>query len=199
MADTKNGREDQAQNAEKRQRQREIAEALERGDETEPPVEDRELDDVEKALDSVAFPATGAEIVDAAGDQEVATPDRTYTIAEVLPESDEEEFEDPDAVRMRVQRPTVAAGMKRIVEAKDALPGAELSESQREAYERTLRELRAIDAVDDDEGITAITDWIVERIREKEKLPGSRDVRRQAAKYCRRNGYEVRNDEWLGV
>jgi len=42
-------------------------------------------------------------------------------------------------------------------------------------------------------------DWIVEQIREKEKKPGSRAVRREAAKFCRANGYEVRNDEWLGV
>lgn len=44
-----------------------------------------------------------------------------------------------------------------------------------------------------------IGDWIVGRIRETEKLSGSRDVRRQAATFCRANGYEIRTDEWLGV
>lgn len=59
---------------------------------------------------------------------------------------------------------------------------------QRDAYVKTFAELEAIDADDDDEGIRAIADWIVERIREKETLPGSRDVRREAAKFCRSNG-----------
>jgi hypothetical protein len=89
--------------------------------------------------------------------------------------------------------------MKRVVEAADTHLSASCGTSQRDGYERTFRELPAIDADDDDEGIQAIADWIVERIHEKEKLPGSRDVRRQAAKFCRSNGYSVRNDEWLGI
>ncbi|QSG03864.1 Uncharacterized protein AArcS_2668 [Natranaeroarchaeum sulfidigenes] len=43
MADDKKGRDKQAHNAEKRQRQRELREALERGDETEPLWEDESL------------------------------------------------------------------------------------------------------------------------------------------------------------
>jgi hypothetical protein len=89
--------------------------------------------------------------------------------------------------------------MKRDIEASETVPNKEVGRSQREAYEKTFRSLKAIDADDDDEGITVMTDWIVERIREKERIPGSRDVRREAAKFCRSNGYTVRNDEWLGV
>jgi hypothetical protein len=44
-----------------------------------------------------------------------------------------------------------------------------------------------------------IADWIVDQIDERGKLPSSRAVRRQAAKFCRANGYPVSADEWLGV
>jgi len=89
--------------------------------------------------------------------------------------------------------------MKRVVEAADEHQSASFGTSQRDGYERTFWELKAIDADDDDEGIQVIADWIVERIHEKETLPASRDVRRQAAKFCRSNGYSVRNDDWLGI
>jgi len=61
----------------------------------------------------------------------------------------------------------------------------------------TFQELEAVDA--DDEEIRTISDWVVEQIREKERLLSSRAVRRQAAKFCRANGYQVRDDEWLGI
>lgn len=197
MADNKRGRDDQAQDAERRQRERALLMELERGDETEPPIETAELGDIETELDQLSFPATGDEVVEAVGDREIDSPTGRYTIADLVPEM--ERFESPEEVTVRVQRPTVAASMTRIYEAAATLSDKRLGTSQREAYERTLRELIAIDAVDDDEGVGVITDWIVERIHGKEKLPGSRDVRREAAKFCRKNGYTVRNDEWLGV
>ncbi|NHN46009.1 hypothetical protein G9464_00160 [Halostella sp. JP-L12] len=199
MADDKAGREKQAQDEEKRQRKRDLAADLERGDETEPPVDERELGDFESELEAVEFPATGADVVAAVGDREVESSEGTYDVGELLPDAHAETFDAPAAVRERVQRPTIAAAMKRIVEAVETLPNAELRGSQRDAYEKTLRELKAIDADDDDEGVRVISDWVVERIRDKEKLPGSRAVRREAAKFCRSNGYEVRNDEWLGI
>jgi|AntDeeMinimDraft_6_1070357.scaffolds.fasta_scaffold06646_3 hypothetical protein len=199
MADNKSGRDKQADDEERRQRERAIETELERGDEPEPPVDEAVLDDVESDLESVSFPATGADVVAAIGDREVDAVDESYELAELIPDSDAETFEAPTNVRVRVQRPTVATAMKRVVEATDRLPSADLGRSQRDAYEKTFRELAAIDADDDDEGIRVMGDWIVEQIREKEKLPGSRAVRREAAKFCRANGYEVRNDEWLGV
>ena len=199
MADDKQGRDKQAHDAERRRQERDIADELERGNETEPPVEAAELADFEAELDSLAFPATGTEVVEAVGDREVESVDGSYTVEELVPETDEETFDSLATVRLRVQRPTVAAAMKRIVEASEALPNADLRGSQREAYEKTLRELESIDADDDDEGIRVVTDWVVERIRDKEKLPGSRDVRRRAAEFCRANGYQVRNDDWLGI
>ncbi|MFC4987864.1 hypothetical protein [Saliphagus infecundisoli] len=199
MADDKRGREKQARDADRRQRQRDIAADLERGDETEPPVDSDEFADLGSELESLTFPAAGSEVVAVIGDREVNSGDRGYTVEELVPETDAVMFDSPSAVRARVQRPTVAAAMKRVVEASETLPDADLSESQREAYEKTFRELKAIDADDDDEGVHVISDWIVERIRDKEQLPGSRSVRREAAKFCRTNGYEIRNDEWLGI
>ncbi|AEM56293.1 hypothetical protein HISP_03450 [Haloarcula hispanica N601] len=199
MADNKNGREAQAQNEERRQRERAITEELERADEPEPPVDPTELAYFETELESLEFPATAADVVATVGDHEIESADGTYTVADLLPDAEVESFESPAEVRTRVQRPTVAGAMKRVVEAADEHQSASFGASQRDGYERTFRELRAIDADDDDEGIRAIADWIIGRIHEKETLPGSRDVRRQAAKFCRSSGYSVRNDEWLGI
>jgi len=199
MADDKRGRDKQAHDAEKRQQQREMATERERADEIEPPVEAEELADLEAELEELTFPTTGNEVVAAIGDREMESVEGSYSIGELVPETDEETFDSPVAIRVQVQRPTVAAAMKRVVEASKTLRNTEFSWTQRKAYEKTFQELKAIDADDDDEGIRAISDWIVERIRDKETLPTSRAVRREAAKFCRTNGYEVRNDEWLGI
>lgn len=199
MADDKRGREKQARDSDRRQRERDIVAELEREDETEPPVVTAAFDRLKEELDSVEFPVTGDEVITAVGDRQVDFTVGTYRIAELVPATDEEQFDTPSAVRVRLQRPTIAAAMKRIVEAGESHNTERLSGSQREAYEKTLRELKAIDVVDDDEGIEVVTDWIVDQILEKEKLPGSRAVRRKAAKFCRANGYQVRNDDWLGV
>lgn len=199
MADDKSGREKQARDADKRQRKRDMDAAQERGDEPEPPIDPSDLADFEAEIESVEFPATGVEVVATVGDREIESSDGSYTLEELIPETDEETFDSPAAVRVQIHRPTVAAAMKRVIEASNTLPNAELPWSQRKAYETTFEELKAIDADDDDEGIQVISDWIVERIHDKGKLPGSRDVRREAAKFCREHGYQVRNDEWLGI
>lgn len=196
MADNKRGRDKKAHDARKRQQQRDITMELERQDETEPPVDEAALTALETELETLEFPATGAEVVSAIGEYEV---DEEYTAAELIPEIDEELFSSPESVRVRVQRPTVAAALKEILEASESLPHTELAGSQRKGYEKTLRALREIDADDDDEGIEVVTDWIVEQIHEKNKLPNSRSVRRRGAKFCRENGYSIRNDEWLGI
>lgn len=197
MADDKSGRDKQARDEEQRQRRRAMEEELERWGETEPEVDESALGDVEATLESLEYPATAAEVVDVAGDHEVESADGTYTVEELLPETDAVEFDSPADVRVRVERPTVAASMKRIVEANRELNRDRLG-SQRNAYEKTLLALKNVTADDDDEGIAFITDWIVGQIHEG-KHPGSRDVRRRAAKWVREQGYEVRNDEWLGV
>lgn len=197
MADDKRGRDKQARDAERRRDERDIVRELERGDETEPPTDDGNLGEVETALDAVSFPATGAAVVTAVGDRRIESAEGAYAVSDLLPDTDAEVFPEPETVRVRLKRPTIAVSMKRIVEAVDALPKASLGTSQREAYEKALRELRGIDA--DDEGVQYMTDWVVDRIHDNDKLPGSRAVRREAAKFCRTHGYQVRNDEWLGV
>ncbi|MDZ7730842.1 MAG: hypothetical protein U5K37_08005 [Natrialbaceae archaeon] len=199
MADDKRGRDKQAHDADKRQREREIATELEREDEIEPPLDVENVDDFTAELEELPFPATGTEVVAVIGDHEIDSGEGSYRIEELVPETDEETFDSPAAVRVQVQRPTVAAAMKRVVEASNSFRNAEFSWTQRKAYEKTFQELKAIDADDDDEGIQVITDWIVERIHDKETLPTSRAVRREAAKFCRANGYQVRSDEWLGI
>ncbi len=199
MADDKQGREDQADDADQRQRERAIAEELERRDEPEPPVDPSQLAYFETELDAVEFPASADDVVATLGDREIEASDGTYAVEELLPATDVETFESPAAVRERIERPSVAATMKHIVEASETLPRETLDSSQWDAYQKTLRELAAIDADDDDEGVRVIGDWIVDQIDEKGKLPGSRAVRREAAKFCRSEGYEIRNDEWLGV
>lgn len=198
MADDRNGRDKQAQDAERRQREREMATELERGDESEPPVAPAELAAFEARLEALSFPATGVEIVTEFGDETIASPTGDYNVQQLVPETAAETFDSPAAVSVQVQRPTVAAAMKRIVEASETLRDTEFSWSQRKAYEYTFDELAAIDG-DDDEGILAISDWVVERIHEKGTLPPSRAVRRQAMTFCRANGYQIRDDEWLGI
>lgn len=199
MADDKNSRDKQARDDKKRQLEREIDEARRRMGEPEPPIEEEKLDEIEKDLDEMEFPAAGAEVVEAVGEKEVESVARRYSVEELVSDTETEKFGSPSVVLSRIKSPTVARAMKRIVEAADTVPRAEVGDSQRDAYEKTLRELKEIDADDYDEGIKVVTDWIVEQIHEEEKIPSSRAVRRRAAEFCRANGYEIRNDEWLGV
>jgi hypothetical protein len=71
-------------------------------------------------------------------------------------------------------------------------------EAQYEAYERTFRALAEVTPDDDDEGVTVVSRWIVDRMEETGERPSSRAVRKRAREYCEHNGYEVGDDEWLG-
>ncbi|RNJ26833.1 DUF5789 family protein [Halosegnis longus] len=199
MADDKSGREKQARDADNRQRRRDIEAELERGDEPEPPIETDVLAALESELEPLSFPVTGAKLVAAVGDTDVPAPTETYTVAELVPDAEVETFDSPRAVRLQIQRPTVAMAMKRVVEASTGLPHRDRFGSQREAYLKTFHALQRLDGDDDDALVSAVAEWIVEQIHEKKEVPGSRAVRRQAAKLCRANGYQIRNDDWLGV
>ncbi len=170
-----------------------------RGDEAEPPFDDEATEALEAALEPLTFPATGREVVAAVGDRELESEARVYTVADLIPDADLEAFDAPTTVRERVRRLAVAAAMKRVVEAAAELENVDFGRSQHEAFERTFRALSDINELDDEEGVRAIADWVVDRIGEKQTVPGSRDLRRQGAKYCRAHGYEVRDDEWLGI
>ncbi len=198
MADDKRAREKQARDADRRQRQRDVEAALERSDEPEPPVE---LDDetaLSAELGEVSFPATGLAVVAAAGEVVVADDGRRYAVTELVPATTAERFETPDDVTSLVRRPTVALSMKRILEA-GLVAGTRLEGSQRTAYEKTLVEVAALDVPDADEALGEVTDWVIERVRDTGSLPGSRAVRRRAAKTCRADGYEISSNEWLGI
>lgn len=199
MPDDKRGREKQARNADRRQRERAIAADLERMSETEPEIDEGELAFFETALEELSFPATGTEIVSEMGHRQLDAREDKYSVAELVPATDEETYGDPTAVRKQVQRPTVARAIKRVVEATESVQQTSLSGSQRETYEKTFQALKEINAVDEDEGIHVLTDWIVSELEEIGELPDSRTVRRRASEYAREQGYDVRNDEWLGV
>ncbi|WP_318568776.1 hypothetical protein [Salinigranum marinum] len=72
-------------------------------------------------------------------------------------------------------------------------------DQQHKVYEKTFRALEDVAPDDDDEGVTVVADWIVEEIRTTGKRPTSKSVRRRARAYCEHNGYEVSNNDWLGV
>jgi hypothetical protein len=198
MPDDKRGREKQARNAERRQRERAVAAELERMDDLEPAIDEGELARFETQLEDLDFPVTGTEIVSEMGHRELAAVDRTYTVSELLPATDVETYDDPTAVRVEVERPTVAKALKRIVEEVATVSNVALRGSKRRTYEKTFRELVAIDPIDEDEGIEVVREWIIDQLHETGALPESQAVRERAAEYCRTNGYEVRADEWLG-
>lgn len=199
MPDDKRGREKQARNADRRQRERAIAAELEQMDDPEPEIDEGELAFFETTLEELDFPATGTEIVSSLGHRKLEAVDGSYSVSELVPSTDSETFPDPTAVRVQVQRPTVAKAVKRIVEATDSVPHTSLSGSQRTAYEKTFRKLKEVDAVYGEDGINVVTDWVIKELEENGDLPGSRAIRRRAAKYCRETGYEIQNDEWLGI
>ena len=193
MGDTKDGREDQAHEELNRQRERAVQEELDRWHETEPP---RELED---ALEDLSYPATVDEVAAEVGDYEVPAGDETIPVAEVVARSNVERFDDAEEARFRIRRPSVAASLRRLlaVSREAGLEGD--FRAREESYEKTLRALEDVDADDDDEGIAAVTAWIVERVEERGSLPKSRRVRNHAAAFCRENEYEIRDDSWLGA
>ncbi|MFB6352757.1 MAG: hypothetical protein ABEJ92_01600 [Halobacteriales archaeon] len=104
MADTKEGRENQARAEERRQRQRRLEEALERADEAEPPADEPELTvaDLDDALEGHDFPATTAELIEAYGDYVVDTDQGWRVVSDVLAGMDERTFETADEVRRQL-------------------------------------------------------------------------------------------------
>jgi len=202
MADDKDGREKQAgtRDDDDRQRRRDIATELERGDEPEPEIDAADLGDVEAELESLEFPATGS------GDHRGDRRPRYRTVGRTIHRRAAGPRDGQGAVRLAGSRP-------RSDTATHGRHGHEADRGgQRDAAERgarwiatrrlreDLRRTRARVSPDDyDESIGVVRDWVVDRIRDKEKLPTSRQIRRQAAKVCRESGHEIRNDDWLGI
>ena len=89
--------------------------------------------------------------------------------------------------------------MRRVREADDTDPTeADDREQQHEMYRKTLRALEDVTPDDDDEGVTVVANWIVEQLETGGERPSSKAVRRRAREYCRTNGYDVSDNDWLG-
>lgn len=101
MADDKQGRDKQAADEERRQRERELQEARDRADETEPGTQLGDLDD---ALETHDYPIEAAELIEAYGDYEVETQKGWKPIDDVLAPVDNETYDSADEVRDRIQR-----------------------------------------------------------------------------------------------
>lgn len=105
MADDKQGRDDQAADEERRQRERELEEARNRGDEPEPIRDDpgEQLGDLDEALRSHEYPTTTEELIEAYGDYEIETQDGQKSLDEVLALTDNQTYDSADDVRSRIQ------------------------------------------------------------------------------------------------
>ena len=68
--------------------------------------------------------------------------------------------------------------------------------SRRTVYEKALRETSGIAG---DAAATALAQWIQAQIRERERFPSGRSVRKRGARICRENGHEVSTGSWLGA
>lgn len=70
-------------------------------------------------------------------------------------------------------------------------------EQQHEMYRKTLSALVEIDADDENEGVTVVTNWIIDYIKETGERPSSKAVRERAREFCEHNDYELPDDSWL--
>jgi hypothetical protein len=106
MADTKTDRDKQADDEERRQRERDLAEARNRADETEPPRDNpgETLGDLDAALESYEYPTTTHELIEAYGDQAVESREGWKSIGDVLAPLDDEPYDSADDVRHRIQQ-----------------------------------------------------------------------------------------------
>lgn len=101
MADDKQGRDKQAADEERRQRERDLQEARDRADEAEP---GQQLGDLDDALETQDYPTTTEALIEAYGDYEVETQGGWKSIDEVLAPAGNETYDSADDVRDQIQR-----------------------------------------------------------------------------------------------
>lgn len=89
------------------------------------------------------------------------------------------------------------AAMRRIAEADRSREDTDDRDQQHEMYRKTLAALTDVTPEDDDEGVTVVAEWILEELERTGERPSSRAVRQRAVTYCRENGHEISNNEWL--
>ncbi len=104
MADTKRGREKQAANRERRQRERELTEELQRWEEEEPQPADLDiaLEGLVDEIETHEYPVSTSELVAEYGDHEVFTLDGWEPLEELLAESEDKTHHEPADVRKQV-------------------------------------------------------------------------------------------------
>lgn len=68
--------------------------------------------------------------------------------------------------------------------------------SRRKAYERGLTEVHDVEG---ERGGRQLFNWIQEQIRNEERFPSAREVRKRGAKILRESGHEVSTGNWLGA
>ncbi|WP_158853825.1 hypothetical protein [Halorhabdus sp. CUG00001] len=104
MPDDRQGRENQADREENRQRERELEEAEARGDEKEPLFDDESvrLGDLDEALKSHDYPTTTTELVAAYGDYELEIQGNKKPLADVLSSTDDQTYDAAEDVRRRI-------------------------------------------------------------------------------------------------
>ena len=105
MADDKQGRDKQADDEERHQRERAVEEARTRADEAEPMRDDpgEQLGDLDEALETHDYPTTTDELVEAYGDYEIETQGGRKPLDEVLAPTDNQTYDSVDDVRSRIQ------------------------------------------------------------------------------------------------
>lgn len=105
MPDNKKGRKQKADNKDRRQREQELSEERDQGNEAEPVHDDpgRRLGNLDKVLANHVYPTTTDELIEVYGDREVESRRGRKTIGEVLTPIDDETYESADEVRHRIQ------------------------------------------------------------------------------------------------
>lgn len=105
MADDKQGRDKQADDEKRQQREHEIAEARNRADEAEPMRDDpgEQLGDLDEALKTHDYPTTTDELIESYGDYQLETQSGHKSLEEVLASTDNQTYRSADDVRSRIQ------------------------------------------------------------------------------------------------
>lgn len=104
MPDDKQGRDEQADDEKRRQRERMQEEARTRADEEEPMRVDpgERLGDLDEALKSHDYPATTNELVEAYGDYELETQGGKKSLEDALSSTDDQIYDSAEDVHRRI-------------------------------------------------------------------------------------------------
>jgi len=70
------------------------------------------------------------------------------------------------------------------------------AESRRTVYKKALKEAETVGG---SEQMHALGVWIQNQIRDHQRLPSGREVRKRGAEMCRSNGHRVSTGSWLGA